>query len=211
MIPGPSYLLKCPQCSKMFYIGSVRSMNNFGSILYSDGKQVGPMMREFPAIIKCNSCNKFFWSEDAEIIEEDCEEDTIKQYWEDAEPVEFLNMEELFESLKSNAISNKKEEFFVRHRIWWAYNDRVREGNDLFLDRDDESRYRENILQIIQLMNSHEFKFQLITVAEMSRNIGDFEGCLSILDHISDKSLTWAKDKLKEQCNKQNKMLFVLR
>lgn len=211
MTLGPSYLLKCPKCSKMFCIGSVLSKNNFMSILYSDGKEVGPMMREFPSIIKCNGCSSFFWTYDHKITEEDYKKDKIKQYWDEAEAVNFLTLEELFECLKSDAIRTKKEEFSIRHRIWWTYNDRGREGNELFSDKADETSYRENILQMIQLMNLHVFKFQLITVAEMSRNIGDFESCLLILDDVRDKSLNWVKDKLKEQCDNQNKMVFILR
>ncbi len=209
MQPVRSHLLKCPKCSKLFYTGSLQSMNSYGSMLYSDCLEIVPWLWETPSIIKCNNCDKFFWSDDAEITDKDHEEDKIKQYWKDAEPVQFLTLEELFKSLKSDAIRNEKDEYFVRRRIWWAYNDRVREGTELFIDKADENHYRENILQIIQLMNLDVFKFQLITVAEMSRNIGDFESCLSILDSIQDKSLYWAKKRLKELCNKRKKLVCI--
>lgn len=210
MQPGRNYLLKCPKCSKMFYTESVRSMNNFGSTLYSDGKQVGSMMREFPSIIKCNNCSKFFWRQKAEIVEKDYEEDTIKQYWKAAEPIEFLNMEELFESLKSDAISSDNNSAFIRQRIWWIYNDRVREGKELFIDEADENNWRKNLLRLKDFSDTAK-DTQKLLVAEMNRNLGNFNECLELLNSIKDDSLNWIVEKFRELCNKKETLVFVLR
>jgi len=88
--------------------------------------------------------------------------------------VEFLGIEDLFNSLKSGIAENKIEEKTIRLEIWWAYNDRKRNN--------DELRWKENCLALLKLLDYSDIN-QRIMVAEINRNLGDFEKCISIISY----------------------------
>jgi len=58
---GPDYIYECPNCGCFLKRGSIISGNTFRSTLYSDGKRIAPMLREFPNLTKCRKCNSILW------------------------------------------------------------------------------------------------------------------------------------------------------
>ena len=132
MLPGPNYVYKCPKCENLISKGSLASGNTIGAKLYSDGKTIAPMLPQFPNLTKCKKCNHIFWlSKNKEIgCYNDFEEKLLE--WRNADVAEFLTIDEYFSALELNIAENISEERYIRQRIWWAYNDRVRNGDELF-------------------------------------------------------------------------------
>jgi len=60
MIPGAEYIYQCPNCNNLLKRGSLISGNTFGATLFSDGKQIAPMLPDFPNLTKCKKCNAIF-------------------------------------------------------------------------------------------------------------------------------------------------------
>ena len=60
MMPGNPQILTCPFCGKEKEIMSLVSGNTFGSELWSDNKQIAPMLPEISYVQKCPHCGKYF-------------------------------------------------------------------------------------------------------------------------------------------------------
>ena len=52
MIPGPILIIPCPICSFQGKKRTLISGNTFGAELWSDGKQIAPMLPEYPILCK---------------------------------------------------------------------------------------------------------------------------------------------------------------
>lgn len=216
MIPGPYYVYKCPNCGNLLVTGSLISGTTFGAKIFSDGK-LDDMLPEFPDLTKCNKCDKIFWlSKLKEIGTYDIRYEYIKSDWENAENAEFLNIEDYFRALDEGLAENKQEELYIRQQIWWLYNDRVRShrieinGESMFFDETDELKYRENCNRLISLLDQSDLN-QRIMIAELKRNLGDFEGCLEIIKNIDEDDLNWIKKIFINECKKRNKLVVELK
>ncbi len=131
------------------------------------------------------------------------------QEWRDADKAAFLTIPEYFETIDQDLAQDEEEEFFIRHRIWWSYNDRVRNGKKLFDKESDEIRWRENCLKLIGLLDSQS-TYNKILLAELNRNMGNFETSISLIDSIQDVELKWLAEKLKIECENKNLLVIQL-
>ncbi len=100
----------------------------------------------------------------------------------------------------------KSEEIYLRQRIWWAYNDRVRNSINQFNDANDEIRWKENCIKLISLYDESSVD-QIFKIAELKRNLGDFEGCIETVNKIDDEKQKLLKDILISECEKRNKLV----
>lgn len=209
MIPGPTYVYKCPNCGDLLTKGSLMSGNTLGSEIFSDGKRIAPMLPEFPNLTKCKKCDTILWLSKLKEIGTYGLIDEENSKWGNADIAEFLDIEDYFRALNEGLAENKQEELFLRQRIWWAYNDRVRNGKNPFIDVNDEIKWRENCIKLISLLDESDLN-QRIMIAEIRRNLGDFETCLEIIKKIDNVELNWLKDKFINECKKGNKWVVKL-
>lgn len=209
MIPGRYYVYKCPNCGNLMSKGSLMSGNTFGAKIFSDGKRIAPMLPEIPDLTKCRKCDNIFWlSKLKEIGTYEWGDNKILKL-PIAFPAEFLGINDYFKALDSGVAENKQEESFIRQRIWHAYNDRVRNGKNQFIDENDEIKWRENCYELISLLDQSDLN-QRIMIAELNRNLGDFESCLNIIKKIDNNDLNWLKEKFILACELKNKCVIQL-
>ncbi len=97
----------------------------------------------------------------------------------------------------------------IRKRIWWSYNDRLRKGGKLFRFINDEVRWKENIHRLLELLNIEQDD-QKIMIAELYRNLGDFERCLELINSIEDAEVEWLKALFQRECKMKNQNVFLL-
>lgn len=45
-------------------------------------------------------------------------------------------------------------------------------------------------------------------VAEVKRNLGDFKGCMDIINSIEDDSINWLKEKFVKECELSNRWVI---
>lgn len=209
MLPGPNYVYKCPNCGNLLKVGSLMSGNTFDAEIFSDGKIITPMLPDYPNLTKCKKCELIFWlSKLTEIgtfewgIDSDLE-------WQNADEAEFLEIDDYYNAIKKGIAENTDEELFIRQQLWWKYNDRIRSGNKIFQNEDDESRWTENITILRTLLDQTDIN-QRIMLAEISRNLGDFENCLNIIQDIEDDELNWLKEIYTTECAKKNRWVIKL-
>ncbi len=210
MIPGSNYVYKCPNCGNLLTKGSLMSGNTFGAKIFSDGKRVAPMLPEFPNLTKCKKCDTIFWlSKLQEIGAYNKWGDNENSQWQKADNAEFLEIEDYFNAIIKGIAENKDEELFIRQRIWWSYNDKIREGQEIFNNESDELRWIENIQKLKTLLDQSDIN-QRIMIAEINRNLGDFEACINIIQTIDNDELNWLKVKFIDECNEKNRWVIEL-
>jgi hypothetical protein len=211
MMPGPNLVYKCPKCGNFTIKGSLLSGNTFGSKLFSDGKRIAPMLPDFPYIIKCKKCKSFYKLEDKVKIGEYRpfeEKNNVK--WKDADKAEFLSVDEYNEAIKLKIFNNKEEEQYLRRELWWAFNDNIRKGNEIFRNNDDIDIYESNCKIFIEILDKNEIN-EKIMCAELYRNLGNFIECINILETINEEKYNWVKEILKKECEKNNKYIIELK
>ncbi|MBP5983416.1 MAG: hypothetical protein KA734_06815 [Fluviicola sp.] len=210
MIPGPNYVYECPSCKNIITNESIITGNSFGSTFYSDGKSVSIMMPDFPKITKCEKCTTIFWLDKQEVIGYINLDSNKPAKWRKADKARFLSKKDYFRALATGLAENKEEELFIRIRIMWAYNDRIRRQKEIFEDEQDERSWIENSRQLLSLLDLSTVNHQFVA-AEIHRNLGDFDNCISVLNGIKKDDLAWVKEKLINECTQKNRWVIKLK
>jgi hypothetical protein len=68
MIPGPTLIIPCPRCGETGKKSTLISGNTFGQQLWSDGKRIARMLPDYPWLVKCRHCGKFFYTQEERAI-----------------------------------------------------------------------------------------------------------------------------------------------
>ena len=217
MLPGPDYVYKCPKCSNLIKRGSLMSGNTFGAKLFSDGKQVAPMLPEFPNLTKCKKCDTIFWLNDLkEIGTCDAWDKECPPEWKKANRAKFLDVTDLFRCLEMETVKyNNEEEKDVRLQIWWTFNDLLRKKKLKFFYKilmnyhSNNSLWKYNCKRLIELLDKTDVNQKIMT-AELYRNLGEFDECMKLINSL-DKNLDWVTEKFKIECENKNKLLVQIR
>jgi hypothetical protein len=209
MRPGPTLVYKCPICGKIVRCGSLLSGNTFDAKLYSDGKQIAPMLPEFPGIVKCGKCSGFYWLNDENKTGEYKFPEDKKEEWGNAVEARFLSMDEIIEAIDLKIYKNNSEEFYLRVRLWWAFNDRIREGKNIFVDQDDKNIYESNCKNLINIIDKNNISGKIMS-AELLRNLSNYIECNNMLETIREEEYTWIKILLKKECENKNSNVIEL-
>lgn len=186
------------------------SGNTFNAKLFSDGKMVAPMLPDFPDLTKCKRCNTLLWLSKLKEIETYDWIDEESSIWKKADEAEFLSIKDYYKALNEGLAENQQEELFIRRCIWWAYNDRIRKRKKQFDDENDKLKWEDNCKKLILLLDQSDSE-QKIMIADIKRNLGDFEGCFAIIESITDVEYTWLKEKFFKECEKRNRRVFLLK
>jgi hypothetical protein len=209
MILGATLVYKCPECGKFFTRGSLHSGNTFHSKIYSDGKRIAPMLPEFPLIIKCTNCKTFFWLIDENYVGKWDSEREMKVEWKNAGYANFLSADEYNEAINLKIYNVKKDQIFLRIRLWWTINDKIRNENDVCIADEDKIIYEQNCMKLLELLDNDEIDWKLIR-AELFRNLGKFSECKNVLETITDEEYIWIREIMEEECRKNNRNVITL-
>jgi hypothetical protein len=220
MLPGPFYVYTCPNCGNLLSKGSLMSGNTFGARIFSDGKRIAPMLPEYPNLTKCKKCDRIFWLSKLKEIGTFCWDDfpcwldgsggnpkTLT--WRNADSATFLNIDDYQKAIEMGLIENVAEEIMIRQNIWWAYNDRIRDGQNIFTNDEDEERWKDNINLLMNLLDQSDIN-QRIMVADIYRNLGDFESCIHLIRSIDSIEHYWLKEQFENECKNKNRWVVEI-
>ena len=204
MNPGNSQILTCPFCGQKKEIMSLLSGNTCGAELWSDNKQIAPMLPEISYVQKCNTCGKYFIKERQKVV-----------YAKSSISFElglltFPEMKEAFEQFAEDKLS-RKEEAKIRMMLHHAYNDfYYRDNMKREINENDEKLFHDNALWLIN--NVLE---DAVIKAEFYREIGEFVKANEQLETFS--SVKAPNDFLKEiivnvrkRIDKADRMVFKI-
>ena len=205
----PLMSLKCPKCEHLLLRGSLLSANNIGADLYSDGKQIGLMMRDFPEVTICEKCNTIFWLKNSELMVTVKEAEKKKLPVKNATDVRFLTIAEYFRALELKISETTEAEIYLRQYIFWTFNDRLRNSEELFNSEEEKILWNSNIIRLIEILDP-ENSDQKILLADLHRTLGNFEKCMELIESVENENLRWLKNGFRNECAKNNKNVFVI-
>jgi hypothetical protein len=186
------------------------SGNTFGAELYSDGKQIAPMLPIYPTITQCPECGTLFRLKDSnQIGESDPWKDVKTESGDDITVAKHLSIKGNLEAIEQEFYDENMGEVDYRINIWYLFNDRVRKGMPLFKNDGDEIIWQENLYKLLDLLDEDDSN-RMIMVAEIHRNLGNFDECLSIIESLASPKMDWLTEKFKTECNNQNTLVFQL-
>jgi predicted RNA-binding Zn-ribbon protein involved in translation (DUF1610 family) len=207
---GPNSVYQCPNCEEVTVRRSLRSGNTFGAVLFSDGKLKAPMLRKFTKIVKCKKCGAFYWlKNENKIAQYDVFDSKKRGEWRSADQAAFLSVSEYIEAINLK-IGTTEEQKYLRTMLWWKFNDRIRDGGDIFTENNDKEAYESNCIELIKLLDKNNDK-EKILIAELCRNLGNYIECNAILETIEDQKYLWIKELLQKECAKNNPRVVALR
>lgn len=172
------------------------SGNTFGGIFWSDGSYFAPMLPDLPVFTRCTGCGEIL-----NIFKARHEESGS---WEEADglpSVGHLSPEDIREALESGRFQDAEEMIYLRRRLWWSMNDHPY-GDETPTTTEVTGEYRDNAIALMSLL-SGESNGDLITKAELYRNLGDYEMCLETLTKINEPSLNTQKVQIEEASRKK--------
>lgn len=210
MLPGPNYIYRCPLCDTLYSKYSLMSGNTFGADFYSDGRFFARMLPEFPIITKCLGCTTIFWLDKTNEIGSYYWGEKINTEWEEAFNADFLTLNDYFLALEFHLPRTIEEEIYIRKRIWWEMNDRIRFKEELPAYENENQLWSDNIHKLISLLNSSDDNEKII-IAELHRNLGNFDTCKKILDSIANPEYDLLKKAMTKACKTKNKKVFQLK
>ena len=205
MIPGTPQILRCPHCGKKKEIMSLNSGNTFGSELWSDGKQIAPMLPEISYIQKCPHCGKYFNRTRQKVRYSGKNECGGEQGL-----LSFHEMKEAFAQFSKESFFDKEEEINVRMMLHYAYNDfyfRKNSVGEKTIILEDSALFRDNALWLIENFISDD-----VLKAEFYREIGDFETAGNILESfvVDDDFIKGIVANIKERLNNKDSAVFKI-
>jgi hypothetical protein len=200
MMPGNPRILVCPFCGKEKEIMSLISGNTFGAELWSDNKQIAPMLPEISYVQKCPHCGKYYITGRQEV-----------KYAKDGYSFEkglltYPEMKEAFTQLSEEGFLDEKEEINVRMMLHHAYNDYYyRTDEKKVISEEDKTLFHENGLWLINNLITDS-----VMKAEFYREIGEIDTAKSILDSITveDEFLKRIVTGIKERLEVNNCQVF---
>ena len=169
------------------------------------------MLPDEPDLTKCRQCDTMFWLSKLKEIGSYRWDIPSADYlkWQRADNAAFLEMEDYFKALEIGAAENEMDELFIRQQIWWTYNDRIRDRQAIFNDEDDEIRWEQNVRKLLNLLDETDIGHQIM-MADIYRNLGDFEACVDMIESIDNEDLDWVKEQIFLEVMVKNKWVFQI-
>ncbi|MBN1185873.1 MAG: hypothetical protein JXB49_26570 [Bacteroidales bacterium] len=204
MIPGPTLIIPCPYCGHPGKKRTIISGNTFGAELWSDGKQIAPMLPEYPWLVKCRKCGKFFHTEEKLATRKLEWDDEAKAFFDDVEFFEFPSFIEYLE-----ALGTEEDEKLLRVLILRSFNDYHRNNKQDEIT-DEMQMYDEDNLKSLLFMLDENDPDELILMIEINRELGKFDECLKLLNKVDDEKYGWLKETFNAEIERKNTKVFRL-
>ena len=179
---GPDIIRECPKCNVHLKQHTTTSGNTFGASFWTDGKMLAPMLPDRPWLVKCPKCGSLLWIDEAKKIERQDRFEKEKKWPNAVEPS--LPSEEDFLTVLSENKLAKKKKLYARRRAWWAANDAIRTNPNATIRF---SPAQEKNLQALSNLMDEKDPGQRITKAEILRELGKFNECITLLAQPFDR------------------------
>jgi hypothetical protein len=200
-------VIACPHCQGLASYMTLLSGNTFGAVLYSDGKQVAPMLPAPPPVVKCEHCNAVYWMADAREMGmlDDDDLHTQNSSRKSAKQIVAPTDEELYAAIDGGMATSVELEKQLRILAWWKWNDRFRKDGAFAPDQPEQlsAGSRRNLEALAKLVDEVEPGTALLK-AEALRQLGEFGRAEEILRKIPDGPIRWAVSQIRAFCDRRD-------
>ena len=195
MLPAHSALLRCPHCGALKEVLQLMSGNTFGAILWSDAKQIAPMLPRVSYIQRCPNCGKYFF------YTQEVEAGTSNNYGGGTGDLPLEYLKQALTQLQPTG----NEEHILRINILWAFNDRYGDMEQSDIPIEEWAYHVDNVHHLVQM------DIDALLRAELFREIGDFDKAIQILQsHEVADNLKDLQRQLLQQSQQHNRKVFAL-
>jgi hypothetical protein len=169
---------------------TLTSGNTFGARIWTDGKQIAPMLPSPPIVVKCHHCAECYWLANAKKIGNvDPRGDKSVQVdpsWAAAPEVQEPSEAEYYRALRVGLAANPEQERTLRLLVWWRRNDAFRVAPQGITVNDAElsGTRRENLNVLVRLLDETD-ESDLLMKAEALRELGEFESATQVLSRVT--------------------------
>lgn len=150
MLPGPDLLYECPDCGNRIMSRSIASGNTIGARFYSDGRMDAPMLPDMPDLIACLGCSGLLWLSKLQPIAEfdmfgynkhqdNGSDEKLRIGAQDARPLDIKESKKALARIKKEYTA---EEYFIRKKLWWMYNELIIDRTRSEVDRAEHSEWK---------------------------------------------------------------------
>ena len=168
MLPAHSALLRCPHCSALKEVLQLMSGNTIGATLWSDAKQIAPMLPRVSYIQRCPTCGKYFFRT------QDVMAGTSNNYGGGTGDLPLEYLKQALTQLQPTG----NDEHILRINILWAFNDRYGNMEQSDIPIEEWAYHIDNVQHLIEMGIDDLFR------AELYREIGDFEKAIQIFETL---------------------------
>jgi len=210
----PVFIVECPTCSQKYrYVREGYNTASEGK-LWSDGYRETELIPGIPLMACCDECSDIFRvSPSEELLTSgiqgfESDYHTIGIINDEKIPVvRRLTAEEYAEVLAKRKYKNQEEERYLRMHLWWSINHHRRDG-----DKSDISHYLKTILEenleTLIYKTPPDNQENLIILAELHRELGQFNEARQYLDKVNDDKYENIVSKLRDKIINRDKRVF---
>ena len=219
MIPGPDQVVACPHCEALARHRTLLSGNTFGSTVWTDGKQIAPMMPIPPAVVKCHHCAECYWREDARKVgtvgwatvgEE--RDDQVDPTWKVAPLIREPNEDDYYDALDRDFATDPVRKRELRILAWWRRNDAFRgpaaKSAAAFATLSPACRMN---LEALRDLLDETNETDRIMKAEVYREIGEFGSAKALLGQVTSADFAAIVHQIRELCDAEDVVVRSLR
>jgi hypothetical protein len=216
MIPGPDKIVACPQCESLAKYMTLRSGNTFGARVWSDGKQVAPMLPRPPPVVKCHNCAECYWLADAKEVGTlepwGNERGQVDPAWATAPMVEEPAETEYYQALQRGLAIDSQQERTLRVLAWWRRNDAFRNASPgvAALDANVSGASRDNLTMLVRLLDDADENDRLMK-AEALRQLGEWDSADHDLSRVTSPGYAEVVRQLRLLCDAKDVRVRELR
>jgi len=170
---------------------TIASGNTLGAKYWTDGKVDAPMLPITPEVMACPHCRKVQWVNDLEEVGEipgprgfGVPRPEYDKTFDHQPFIELPFADDYLEFLKSEELLNDQE-LYLRWMYWHLMNDSRRNAPDSSPLSFDEVANLKRLSVLIELVNESS----RLTIAEIYRELGDFDSCEKVLDYDFSEAL----------------------
>lgn len=203
MVKTDIAVFQCPVCEYQCKLIDYELNDIFDLHFYSDSWVANPELPDQHEFARCGKCGGFIWlNSQNEIPVSESEMDKIDY-------CKFPDIEGYKEALINSWHQTTEEEHYMRRRLWWLYNHRVRLLGKLSDSPKDMDDYEGNLHRYATLLDSRNHNHRKV-LAEVYRNLGKFTESIEV--SYSVLSTTYRKPRmiLERECLLGNRFVKYL-
>jgi hypothetical protein len=206
---APLTIHQCPHCDYIVYNDSLVTEFSEASDIYSDDFRKGELWDDYPLITRCEKCHEIFWlNEDSTIAQVEWTQDISEEH-RHVRQARSLSLHDLIDCADRKFYNSDDEEYYLRKRLLWRFNDRIRARLPLYVSSFEKRRWYENVYGLKAILNFDDYVDRLL-MAEMERYLGNFKLCMEIMHSFPYVDMHWYIMRMLVNCNRCNTLVFKL-
>lgn len=209
MLPGPDEIVACPHCAGLAKYQTLTSGNTLGLRMWTDGRQIAPMLPQPPPVVACRHCGKPYWLTEAKEIGElsvpPKPGKKVDPAWQAAEYVVEASEEGYYIALKDRLSRDPEVEKLLRTFVWWRGNDADRglASTEEGIETAFPEEFRANLSALEKLFSGKNMQ-ERIMKAEALRELGEFAASLQILDTLKGQGFDLVVQQIRDLCEQED-------